>query len=189
MLLKHLDTASRFPAYLVILKTSSSLVYWWRSKLDYPCPLPLNPFQFVITNHPTIPSCTVWDTEKPLKKFWEELIAYFPWIDTGHIENDASNNSSIVACVFVTAVTLLPSRCLATMGYTLSLIRNVPHWKRRVQELFYCCVCIRYRGNVSTEPLPRNDRGIFTAPLPSNDRWDTQTATWSHNLTLLFFSK
>jgi hypothetical protein len=36
-------------------------------------------------------------------------------IDTGHIENDASNNYSIVACVFVTAVTLLPSRCLATI--------------------------------------------------------------------------
>jgi hypothetical protein len=26
------------------------------------------------------------------KKFWEELIASFPWYDTGHIENDASNN-------------------------------------------------------------------------------------------------
>jgi hypothetical protein len=42
---------------------------------------------------------------KSNKKFWEELIAYFPWYYTGHIENDASNNSSIVACVFVTAVT------------------------------------------------------------------------------------
>jgi hypothetical protein len=31
------------------------------------------------------------------KKFWEELFAYFPWYDTGHIENDASNNSSIVS--------------------------------------------------------------------------------------------
>jgi hypothetical protein len=49
------------------------------------------------------------------KKFWEELIAYFPWYDTGHIENDASNNSSIVAGVFVTAVTFLPSRCPATI--------------------------------------------------------------------------
>jgi hypothetical protein len=29
------------------------------------------------------------------KKFWEELITYFPWYHTGHIENDASNNSSI----------------------------------------------------------------------------------------------
>jgi hypothetical protein len=54
---------------------------------------------------------------KKYKKFWEELIAYFPSYDTGHIENDASNNSSIVACVFVTAVTFLPSRCL-TIGDT-----------------------------------------------------------------------
>jgi hypothetical protein len=29
------------------------------------------------------------------KKFWEELIAYLPWYDTGHIENEASNNSSM----------------------------------------------------------------------------------------------
>jgi hypothetical protein len=41
-----------------------------------------------------------------------------------------SNNSSIVACVFVTAVTFLPSRCLATI-----------------------------RGFYRTEPLPSNDRG------------------------------
>jgi hypothetical protein len=50
------------------------------------------------------------------KKFWEELMANFPWYDTGHIETDESNNSSIVACVFVTAVTFLPSRSLATIG-------------------------------------------------------------------------
>jgi hypothetical protein len=49
------------------------------------------------------------------KKFWEELIAYFSLYDTGHIENDASNISSIVACVFVTAVNFLPSHCLATI--------------------------------------------------------------------------
>jgi hypothetical protein len=49
------------------------------------------------------------------KKFWEEPIAYFPWYDTDHIEIDTSNNSSILACVFVTAVTFLPSRCLATI--------------------------------------------------------------------------
>jgi hypothetical protein len=50
------------------------------------------------------------------KKFWEELIAYISSYDTGRIENDVSNNSYIVACVFVTAVTFLPSRCLATIG-------------------------------------------------------------------------
>jgi hypothetical protein len=59
----------------------------------------------------------IWERRalKRNNKFWEELITYFPWYDTSHIENDASNNSSIVACVLVTAVTLLPSRCLATI--------------------------------------------------------------------------
>jgi hypothetical protein len=53
------------------------------------------------------------------KKFWKELIACFPWYDTGRIGNDVSNNSSIVACVFVTEATFIPSRCLATIvGYT-----------------------------------------------------------------------
>jgi hypothetical protein len=51
------------------------------------------------------------------KKFWEELIAHFPWYDTGRIGNVA-NNSSIVACVFVTTVTFLHSRYLANIeGY------------------------------------------------------------------------
>jgi hypothetical protein len=42
--------------------------------------------------------------------------------------------------------------------------------KRRVQQFFYCCVCIRYCGNVSTEPLPSNDKVIFTEPFPSNEK-------------------
>jgi hypothetical protein len=49
------------------------------------------------------------------KKLWKELIAYFTWYDTGRIENDATNNSSI-ACVFVPEVKFLPRRCLATIG-------------------------------------------------------------------------
>jgi hypothetical protein len=56
-------------------------------------------------------------------------------------------------------------------------------------KFFYYCVCIRYRGDVSTEPLPSNnrviftellssnDKGMFTEPLPSNDEGDTQTHT------------
>jgi hypothetical protein len=52
----------------------------------------------------------------------------------------------------------------------LSLRRHGPHWNRRVQQFFYCSVCIRYRGSVSTELLPSSDRGIFTEPLPSSDR-------------------
>jgi hypothetical protein len=43
------------------------------------------------------------------EKFWEERIAYFPSYDTVRIENAAFNNSSMVACVFVTAVTFLPT--------------------------------------------------------------------------------
>jgi hypothetical protein len=50
------------------------------------------------------------------KTFWEELIAYVPRYDTDRVENDVCNNDSIVACVFVTAVTFPPSRCLATIG-------------------------------------------------------------------------
>jgi hypothetical protein len=39
------------------------------------------------------------------------------------------------------------------------LIRHGPHKKRRVQQ-FCCCVCIRCRGNVFTDPLPSNNTGI-----------------------------
>jgi hypothetical protein len=43
------------------------------------------------------------------------------------------------------------------------LIRHGSHTKRRVQQFFYCCVCILYRGNVFTEPLPSNYeyKGIY----------------------------
>jgi hypothetical protein len=82
-----------------------SLVWCIRGSFDA-----LNDVVIPALNYPCVPEVTI------NKKFWEELIAYFPWYDTGHIENDASNNSSVVACVLVTAVTFLPSRCLATTG-------------------------------------------------------------------------
>jgi hypothetical protein len=31
-------------------------------------------------------------------------------------------------------------------------------------------MCIRYRGNDSTKPLPSNDKGTFTMSLPSHDK-------------------
>jgi hypothetical protein len=31
-------------------------------------------------------------------------------------------------------------------------------------------MCIRYRGNVSTETLPVNEKGIFTEPLSTNNK-------------------
>jgi hypothetical protein len=81
---------------------------------------------------------------------------------------------------------LLIQEVLGRTNRLLSLIRHGPHWKRRVQQFFYCCVCIRYRGNVSSEPLPSNDRGIFTDPLRSHDRrgyTGTQTRTHTHTHT------
>jgi hypothetical protein len=47
------------------------------------------------------------------KKFWEELITYILRFDMDRVDNDTSNNSSIVACVLVAAVTFLPNPCLA----------------------------------------------------------------------------
>jgi hypothetical protein len=58
-------------------------------------------------------------------------------------------------------------------------------------------VCIRYRGNVSTEsfpssdggiftePLPSNDKGTFTELLPSNDKRDTHTHTHTQERDLI----
>jgi hypothetical protein len=61
------------------------------------------------------------------KKFWGELIAYFPWYDTDRRENEASNNS-IVACVFVAALNFfLSSRCLATVKGTRN--RHTDCWE------------------------------------------------------------
>jgi hypothetical protein len=82
------------------------------------------------------------------KKFWEELIAYLPSYDTGHIENDASSNYTIVAGVFVTAVTFLPSRCLATVG------RFLPSR------------CLAAMGGFLPSLCTETIRGL----LPSNDR-------------------
>jgi hypothetical protein len=57
---------------------------------------------------PRFPPCRLpcWK----FKKFWEELIAYFPLYDTDPIENDGSNNSSIVTCVFFSAIGFLRSQ-------------------------------------------------------------------------------
>jgi hypothetical protein len=41
----------------------------------------------------------------------------------------------------------------------ISLIRHGPHRNRRVQQLFYGCVRIRFGGKNFTQPLPSNDRG------------------------------
>jgi 5-methylthioribose kinase len=48
------------------------------------------------------------------------------------------------------------------LGRTIRLLSfdtTRKHRKRRVQEFFYCCLCILCRGNVFTEPLTSNDEG------------------------------
>jgi hypothetical protein len=50
------------------------------------------------------------------KKFREERIPYFPLIWISCIENDTTDNSSIVACVLITTLTFLPSCCLVMIG-------------------------------------------------------------------------
>jgi hypothetical protein len=64
-------------------------------------------------------------------KFSEELITTFLWYDTGSIENDASNNFSFVARVFVTAVTFLLSRFLASKG-VIHITETLPSNDREV---------------------------------------------------------
>jgi hypothetical protein len=54
-------------------------------------------------------------------------------------------------------------------------IRHGPHKKRRVQQFFYCCVRIRCRGTVSTEPLPSNNRRDTHTDTQTDERdlWST----------------
>jgi hypothetical protein len=135
------------------------------------------------------------------KKFWEELISYFPWHDTGHIENDASNNSSIVACVFFTAVTFLPTRCLATIrGFLpsrcLATVRGfLPSRCLSTIRGFLRSRCLStIRGFLPSRCLT-TIKGLlpsrFLAMIGKDTltHTHTQTATWSHKPTFIFFFK
>jgi hypothetical protein len=63
------------------------------------------------------------------------------------------------------------------------LIRHGPHRKWRVLQ-FYCCICIRCGGNVFTEPLRSNDRGIHiqTHRMRRGGLWSTSLRVCSINL-------
>jgi hypothetical protein len=121
------------------------------------------------------------------KKSWEELIAYFPWYDMGHIENGAPSNSSIVTCVFATVVTFLPSRCLATIGgFLLSLCLGT------IRGLLPSCCLVTIGGtHRHTDWL----EGFFNWVVEMGSgavRYTdshTQTATWSYKPILFFQNK
>jgi hypothetical protein len=81
------------------------------------------------------------------KKFWEQLIAYFPLILHG------PHRKRRLQQIFVApGKSLLRCYLVTIRGYT-----DRPT-DTRVQKFFYCRGCIRCRGNVLTEPLPGNDR-------------------------------
>jgi hypothetical protein len=81
-------------------------------------------------------------------------------------------------------------------GYSYPLPQG-PHRKRSVQQFCCCCICILCRGNVFTEPLPRNDGRlqrhtnwweVFTKyTVEIGGYRDTQTAWWPHKSTSIFF--
>jgi hypothetical protein len=143
---------------------------------------------------------TVYDVSYRLKtykykKFWEELITYFPWYDTGHIENDTSNNSSIVACVFVTTVMFLQSHCLATIGgflprHCLAMIGDTHTHTNWWEGLFNYAVEMGSGAMIYVPTFINIGSGI------QKIIWgDTQlhrcahTARWSHKPISIFFSK
>jgi hypothetical protein len=64
------------------------------------------------------------------KKFWEELIAYFPWYDKGHIENDASSNS------YIPTINIYTFRCDIFIVDKKTLL--VLAYIRPSSEFFFC---------------------------------------------------
>jgi hypothetical protein len=89
---------------------------------------------------------------------WEELIAYLPLV------RRETHRKRRVQQFFFAAVTCLRNGCLTTIrGFTnrqkdtnFSFQSQGQHRKSGVQVFFYFWVCIHWRGNVFTEPLPSN---------------------------------
>jgi hypothetical protein len=121
--------------------------------------------------HLVLPYCEKWSRHVSLE---ETLSLSFPSIyglfTAGHVSVMSPTDVTQVQGNFTCSwpFLILKQDFLGRTNRLLCLIRHGPHWKRRAQHFFYC-VCMRYRGNVSTEPLPSNDRGFLTEPLPIND--------------------
>jgi hypothetical protein len=95
----------------------------------------------------------------------------------GNTENYASNNSSIVACVFVTVVTFLPSRCLATIrGFSptrsLATIRGYSARFNQVSASLDFATIIIYRARSSA----LRSVSAFMPPPPQVTGWPSYTS-------------
>jgi hypothetical protein len=101
------------------------------------------------------------------KKFWKELIAYFPL--TGH----GPHRKRRLQQLFAAAGPYLPSYYLATTGeYT----------NTRVQQFFLLCVFVAVRTCLPSRCLAMKGGIHFAEPLSSNDRRDTHTQTDGRDL-------
>jgi hypothetical protein len=66
------------------------------------------------------------------------------------------------------------------------LIQHGPHRKRRVQQFFYCCLCIHCHGNIFTEPLFKKIKGYtkdtqLMGGIQEVRRWDGLRCHDIHN--------
>jgi hypothetical protein len=68
---------------------------------------------------------------------------------------------------------MLKRSLMEVLGRTNGL-RHGTYRRRCVQQFFYCCLFIRCRGNVFTEPLPSNDKG---------------SQIWTHRMMGVVFSR
>jgi hypothetical protein len=119
------------------------------------------------------------------KKFWEELISYFPLIRYG--PHRKRHQQFLVA-----AGTYLPSPCLATIeGYTdrhpqTLLWYDTDRIENDASNSSSIVACIRCRGNGVAAPLPSNDRegGYTWRQTDGRDSWNTPLR-WSQVLWLV----
>jgi hypothetical protein len=105
------------------------------------------------------------------RKFWEWLLPAF-------LSYDASNNYSIVACVFVAVVTFLPNRCIATIGVHINTRRLMGGIYGVRRSDWLSCHGIHAKFHKDWLRHSEIDTGGHT---------DTQTARWSPKPTLFFF--
>jgi hypothetical protein len=114
-------------------------------------------------------------TRSSRKSWWPTFL----WYDMDRIENDASNNSSVDASVFVAAVTFLPSRYLAT-------IRDTYIDKQTAGEDLWNTLWSRLRFR-DIHYIPSFVRiGLVIWKLMGRCT-DTEIAWWSHKLILIFY--